>query len=130
MPSAAVAERTFSRAGAAAPVKTWNHNKDTTMESRELYRQKYEAQMHEWSARLDTMKAQTEKLTVQAKLDVKPHLDSVNTKFEAAKARLGEIADATDEKWNDLVSGVDHAWSELKAAAEGAHDAVKAHQKS
>lgn len=99
------------------------------METRELYKQKYEAQMHEWSAKLDGLKAQSEKLTAQAKLDAKPHIDAVHAKFDAAKAKLSAIADATDDKWNDVVKDVDGAWGELKAAAEGAYDAMKAPKK-
>ncbi len=99
------------------------------MESRELYKQKYEAQIHEWSARLDLLKARTEKLTVDAKLDVKPHVDAAHAKFDAAKAKLVEVASATDDKWDDVVKGVDHAWTDLKAAAEGAFDAMKKHDK-
>ena len=99
------------------------------MESRELYKQKYQAQMREWSAKLDTMKAQTEKLTVQAKLEVKPLLDAAHAKFDAAKSRFEEIATATDDKWDDVVKGATHTWSELKAAAEGAFDAVQRQKK-
>ena len=99
------------------------------METRELYKQKYEAQMHEWSAKLDGIKAQAEKLSAQAKLDAKPHLDAVHAKFDAAKAKLSTIAGTTDDKWNDVVKDVDAAWSDLKAAAEGAYDAMKSHPK-
>ena len=99
------------------------------METRELYKQKYEAQMHAWNAKLDGLRAQTEKLTVEAKLDLKPHLDAVHAKFDAAKARLGEIAEATDDKWDDVVKTVDHGWNDLKAAAEGAYGALKRHKK-
>ena len=99
------------------------------METRELYKQKYEAQMREWSAKLDVLTAQTERLTVEARLEVKPHLDALHAKFDAAKARLGEIAAATDDKWDHVAEGVDHAWNDLKAAAEGAYDAMKPHKK-
>lgn len=99
------------------------------MESRELYKQKYEAQIQEWKAKLDVMKAQAEKLSAQAKLDIKPRIDAAHAKFEAAKARLDEIAKATDEKWGDVVKDVDKTWADLKAAAEGAYDAVKRRSK-
>ena len=95
------------------------------MNSRDLYKQKYEAQLHEWSAKLDGMKAQSEKLTAQAKLDVKPHLDAVHAKLNAAKTRLNEIAAATDDKWEEVAKNVDHAWGDLKSAATGAYDALK-----
>ena len=95
------------------------------MEARELYKQKYEAEMHEWSAKLDVLKARTEKLTVQAKLDVKPSIDAVHAKFDTAKAKLDAIAEATDDKWDDIVKEVDLAWNDFKASAEGAYDALK-----
>ena len=37
-------------------------NEGHPMETRELYKQKYEAEMREWSARLEVMKGKTEKL--------------------------------------------------------------------
>ena len=98
------------------------------METRDLYKQKYEAQVHEWTAKLDLMKAQSEKLTAQAKLDVKPHLDAVHAKYDAAKVRLEKLASTSDDKWNDVVAELDHGWTELKAAAEGAYDALKRHK--
>lgn len=98
------------------------------METRELYKQKYEAQMREWSARLETMKAQAEKLTAEAKLEVKPHVDSVQLKFDAAKAKLDLLATAADDKLQELGQEVDSGWSELKAAAGGAYDALRRHK--
>ena len=99
------------------------------METRELYRQKYEAQIHEWGAKLEGIKAQAEKLTAQAKIDVKPHVDAVHAKFDADKAKLNDIAGATDEKWDEVVKTVDHGWNDLKAAAEGAYATLKRHKK-
>lgn len=95
------------------------------METRELYKQKYEAQIHEWGARVVAFKAHTDKLTAEAKIDMKPRIDAVHSKFAAAEAKLGEIADATDDKWDDVMKSADHAWSEAKAAVEGAYDAIK-----
>ena len=95
------------------------------METRELYKQKYEAQMHKWTAKLQGLHAETELMTAQAKLDVKPHVDALQAKFDVATAKLGEIATVTDEKWDGLAKEVDGAWTDLKAAAGGAYDAMK-----
>jgi hypothetical protein len=97
------------------------------MNTRELYKQKFEAQMHEWRAKLDVMTAQAEKLTAQAKIEVQPHLDAVQAKFDDAKAKLKEIAAAGDDKWDDVVKAADQGWRELRNVAEGAQDAL--HQK-
>jgi uncharacterized coiled-coil DUF342 family protein len=99
------------------------------METRELYRQKYEAQIHEWTAKLEGLIAHTDKLTAQAKLDAKPRLDAIHVKIEAAKARLHEIAEATDEKWDEVKKGAEHAWHEVKGAVEGAYDVIKPEKK-
>ncbi len=95
------------------------------METRELYKQKYEAQLHEWSAKLEALSAHADKLTAEAKLQAKPHLDGVHAHIEAAKAKLEEIAHATDDRWDEVKKGADHAWNDVKAAVEGAYDTLK-----
>jgi uncharacterized coiled-coil DUF342 family protein len=97
--------------------------------TRELYKQKYEAQLHEWSAKLEELKAHADKLTAEAKLDAKPHLDALHAKLAAAKAKLDDIVKATDDRWDDVKDGADHAWNDLKAAIEGAHDALVSRKK-
>jgi hypothetical protein len=95
------------------------------METRELYKQKYEAQLHEWSAKIEALSAHADQLTADAKLKAKPHLDGVHAKLETAKAKLQEIAHATDDKWDEVKKGADHVWNDVKASVEGAYDAVK-----
>jgi len=95
------------------------------METRELYKQKYEAQLREWSAKIDALKAHADKLTAEAKLDAKPHLDTLHAKLEAANAKLHDLAEATDDKWDHVRSGADQIWSDFKASVEGAYDALK-----
>jgi hypothetical protein len=92
--------------------------------TRELYKQKYEAQLHEWTAKVEALKAHADKLTADAKLDAKPHLDALHEKLGAAKAKLDDIVKATDDRWDDVKAGADHAWNDVKAAVEGAHDAL------
>jgi hypothetical protein len=95
------------------------------METRELYKQKFEAQIHEWSARLEALGAHADKLTAEAKLEAKPRLDALHGKLEDAKARLQEIAATADDRWDDVKKSADQAWNDVKAAIEGAYDALK-----
>jgi hypothetical protein len=99
------------------------------METRELYRQKYEAQLHEWSAKIGVLEAQADQLTAQAKIDAKPHFDGLRLKLAAASAKLHEIAEATDDRWDDVKKGADHVWNDFKAAVEGGYDALSAKPK-
>ena len=91
----------------------------------ELYQQKYEAKMHEWSAKLEGLKARTESMTVQAKLDIKPSIDAAHDKYEAVKAKFSELREASAERWEELVADIDRAWEECKAAVEGAYRAIE-----
>lgn len=93
------------------------------METRELYRQKYEAQIAEWSAKLAVLKARGEKATAQARLAAQPHLDDAHTHLEAVQGRLAALTEATDARWDEARAGAEHTWDRLKGAVEGAYDA-------
>jgi hypothetical protein len=95
------------------------------MDKRELYKQKYQAQIDEWKAKLDGMHAQAGQRSAQAQLDVKPSLDLAYSKLNAAKKHLHDLADLAEEKWDASVKGSESIWEELKSAAHGAVDAVK-----
>ncbi|MEO7329645.1 MAG: coiled coil domain-containing protein [Minicystis sp.] len=100
------------------------------METRELYKEKYEAQLREWSAKIEVMKAQTDKLTADAKIEVKPTLDAMHAKLESAKAKVHEMGEATDDKWDEVKASAEHLWGDVKASVEGAYDALKSHKPS
>ena len=97
------------------------------MNKRDLYKQKYEAQLHEWGAKVVELKARAEGLTAQAQLDLKPHLEGAHEHLEAVKTALADAASATGDKWDELTKGVDARWDDLKAAVSGAHAAVTRH---
>jgi hypothetical protein len=96
------------------------------METRELYKQKYQAQIHEWAAKLDVLKARAEMMSAQTKIDSKPRIDGMHAQLDTAKAKMQELASATDDKWEDAKKGAEHAWTQTKGALEGAYDAVMA----
>ena len=99
-------------------------------ETRELYRQKYEAQIREYNAKLDEIRAYTDKLGAQARLDMQPRVDAVHKGYEAARSRLQDLATAADDTWDEMKTNAEQAWTDFKAAIEGAYDALKSHTKS
>jgi hypothetical protein len=98
-------------------------------ETRNLYRQKYESQIREWDARVEEFKAGTAKLGAEARLEMQPHIDSIHSKFDAARSRLRDLAGAADDTWEDLKRDAEKAWLDFKAEVEGAYDALKSHHK-
>lgn len=100
------------------------------METREAYKQKYEAQVKEWGAKVDVLKARAEKAEAQAKIDLAPRVTGVEEKYQAAKAKLEHIAHATDDKWNDIKSDADKVWHDFEQAVSGAFAAMKGQGKT
>lgn len=94
-------------------------------ETRELYRQKYEAQLREWDAKIEEVKARAEKLDAQARLDMLPHLDMARSHYETARTRLQSLGDAADDTWDDVKRNAESAWNDFKSAVEGAYDALR-----
>ncbi len=99
------------------------------METRELYRKKYEAQLKEWGAKVDEIHARILKTAAKAQIELKPHLEAARAKLETATSKLAQIAKATDEAWTHLLHDAEAAWNDLKASVEGAFDALRPHQK-
>src|SRR4051794_35267206 len=98
------------------------------MQEREAYRQKYEAQLREWEAKFEELRAQADKARAQAKLDLSDRVHTLEGKLEAARAKLSDVANATDATWSLVKEKADHAWQDAKNAAEGAIAAIKEHR--
>lgn len=99
-------------------------------ETRDLYRQKYEAQLREWQAKMEEMRARTDKLGAEARLDMQPFLDTAGTKYEAARVKLRDLGDAAEDTWEDMKRNAEAAWTDFKSSIEGAYDALRSQGKS
>lgn len=97
------------------------------METRELYKENANARMTELSAKFEELKAQGERLSDKAKAEMKPHIDAINDKIEAAKVSLTKLSYATEEKWDEIVKEADDLWNQVKSAVEHATESLKAH---
>jgi hypothetical protein len=99
--------------------------KGFSMTKRELYRDKYQAMIHQWTLELEALSAEQDRLTAEAKLAAQPHLETVSRGLEQARAKLIELAEITDDKWDEVVAGADRWWEDTKAALEGAFDVLR-----
>lgn len=97
------------------------------MDTRQAYKQKYAAQIEEWGAKIDVIKARARMAKAQATIDLAPHVDGVHDKYEAAKAKIARMAEATDDKWHEVMKDADEAWQDLERSVEGALAAIKPH---
>lgn len=88
------------------------------MNEKEAYEKKTEAQLNEWSAEVDRLKAKAEKAAADAQIDFQREIDSAKAKMDAANDKLQEVKNASDDAWEDLKNGLDGALSSLGTALE------------
>lgn len=87
---------------------------------KEDYQEKLEAQLKEWSRKIDQLKSAAEKLAADAQVTYHQQIDALRGKQEVAQKKLQELREAGEGAWESLKAGIDRAWDELKHGVEGA----------
>ena len=90
-------------------------------DKRRAYEEKLEAQMKEWNAQIDLLKAKADTAKAEAKVEYYARIEALQQKQDMARTKLQELRAAGDEAWEDLKAGVENAWDEVKSAF---HDAA------
>jgi hypothetical protein len=90
------------------------------MKDKELYRQKKQAQLDEWKAEVDKLKAKASGASADAQLELNKHIRTLETRIEENKAKLSELAKAGEDAWESIKDGVESAWDSMKSAVSDA----------
>ena len=81
-------------------------------DKKELYRKKIEAQIEEWDAQINLLKAKTKKAGADARVALDRQIDDL------IRGHLTSMQKAGDETWHKIRDKVDKAVGELKNAWE------------
>jgi multidrug resistance efflux pump len=92
---------------------------------RKVYEEKIDAQIKEWNAQIDLLKAKADKAKAEAKIDFYKTIDALQQKQEEAKAKLKELKTAGDEAWEDVKKGAEKAWADIRTAYKDATSRFK-----
>ena len=94
--------------------------RDDAMNNRELYRQKYQAQLDEWLAEVAKLKAKAAGARADARIELNRHVKELDQRMHEAGARLEELATASEEGWDSVSKNVESTWAALKAGVNAA----------
>lgn len=94
------------------------------MKERDLYIQKLEAQINEWQADIDKLKAKLAGASVGTKLEINQHITSMESNLEEAKSKLDELRKASDDSWEMIKADVEKSWDSIKSAFQDAYTKV------
>ena len=95
------------------------------MEKNEEYKRKLEAQLKEWSVRLEELKARSERLGAEARVEVERKIESLRSRRGEVRERLDALLDGGEEAWGHLRTGLEKAMTDLKTGVSEALSAVR-----
>jgi len=91
-------------------------------ESRQEYQEKINAQLNRLNAKIDEFEAKAKQAQSEASVEYHNTLEELYAKRDAAKLKLDELSNASEDAWSELRSGFESAWQNL---TESVNKAVK-----
>jgi uncharacterized protein YhaN len=95
------------------------------MSRKDAYQKKLEAQLDEWKAEIEMLKAKAGTATAGARLEYEKALAELRERREMAKKKLDELRRASDDAWEDLKDGVEDAWKAVGDAMKKLRSKLK-----
>ena len=71
------------------------------------------------------VKAKTSGASADAQIELNKQIEALEGKIEEGKTKLAEIADASDDTWEESKDRVESAWDSMKSAFSEAADKFK-----
>lgn len=88
------------------------------MDTKEVYREKIEAQLAKWKSNIDGLKVRIEQAEAGAKSKLHDQLDGLQEKRIQAEKMLEELSAISQETWEGVKSGVEDTWQRLTRTAK------------
>ncbi len=88
------------------------------MDDKKLNKEKRQAQLDEWKAEIDVLKARADKASAETRLKLKKKIAEAEDSLDNAKSKLAEIVEAGDEKWQSFRSGLENSIKSIKSSIE------------
>jgi hypothetical protein len=90
------------------------------MGTKEAFKQKVEAEVELAHAKLAEFKAEAKSSAADARIKYALHIEELEKKLEATKAKLKELGEASEDSWDRVKDGVENAWKALSLSVRDA----------
>ncbi len=97
------------------------------MDKKEEYIRKLDAQLREWSARIDELKVKSDKTKADIKIKYASLFETLDEKKEFAQNKIKELKEASGPAWEEVKRGAEKAWQELKTSIDNAITKFREH---
>lgn len=95
------------------------------MNREKAFQDKIEAQLKEWSAEIEKMKAKADKLEAEARLEYQQQIRSLGEKQQAVQSRLQTMMEAGEERWDRLKTDVEVAFNAFAKEFQRVKDTLR-----
>jgi TolA-binding protein len=93
-----------------------------SQQTKEDFQKELDTQLNELDVKIDKLREKGRDLKDEAKANWEQKMTALETKRDAARAKLDEVGRASAEAWKDVQKGAQSAWDDLDKAF---HDASK-----
>ncbi len=94
-------------------------------DKRKAYEEKLDAQLDEWNAQIELLKAKADKAKAEVRIEYYETIEALLHKQDNARTKLHALKTASDEAWEDLKTGAENVWTDVKTAFSSAASKFK-----
>lgn len=88
------------------------------LKNRKVYESGLEAQLAQWKADIDVLKAKAKRAEIGALVHYDNGLDTLQKKHDEARYQLRNLRIASDDAWEGVKVGTEKIWGEFKALVQ------------
>jgi multidrug resistance efflux pump len=88
--------------------------------TKKAYEKKFQAQLDEWRAEIDKLRAKAEQADADARIRYQKEIDQLRAMQDDAVSKLERLRRASDDAWLDVKIGLDNAWESFNTALKSA----------
>lgn len=95
------------------------------MENKEAYKKKMQAQLREWGAVIDQLRAKADKKTASTEIDYNKTINNLKDKKEKTLSKLNSVKDTNEGSWQNFKAEVESNFEDLKKSIDKAIEKIK-----
>lgn len=85
------------------------------MSEKDLYKQKFHAQLDVLKADVDKLKAKASIASANVQIELNKKMEDLDQQIRGVHTKLSELTYSSAEAWESIKKGVESAWDSLKA---------------
>lgn len=84
------------------------------MDDKELYRQKAQAQLDQWQAEIERLKAKAAEASADAQLELNGRVTELEAKLQDGKRKLAAAVESSGDLWESAKENAESSWSAFR----------------